>query len=320
MVNIYSGEIIKLKILISEDDDVSRRMLESILAKWKYEVMITDNGVDALAALLSDNPPGIAILDWMMPALTGVEVCKEVRKRGKEPYSYLILLTSKGRKEDIVYGIEAGADDYITKPFNMQELKVRLRAGRRIVELSEQLIASREVMHIAATHDSLTGIWNRAAIFDTFKKEFSRANREKKPISIILADLDYFKKINDQYGHPAGDEVLRQTSWLMKEVLRQYDTCGRYGGEEFLIVLPGCNSETALGIAQRLCNLIESHVIDLSEFQLKVTCSMGAATLANFDETDKIDSKDMNMLLKIADVALYQAKNDGRNCVRSLFL
>ncbi|MBF0472315.1 MAG: diguanylate cyclase [Nitrospirae bacterium] len=309
-----------MKILISEDDDVSRRMLESILVKWQYEVMITDNGIDALSILLSDNAPGIAILDWMMPQMTGVEVCKEIRKHGKEPYTYLILLTSKGRKEDLVYGIEAGADDYITKPFNMQELKVRLRAGTRIVELSEQLISARDAMQIAATHDSLTGIWNRAAIFDTFKKEFSRANREKKPISIILADLDFFKKINDRYGHPAGDEVLRETSKIMKELLRQYDTCGRYGGEEFLIVLPGCNSETASVIAQRLCHLIESHIINIPGHQLKVTCSMGVATLANFDDIDKIDLKDMNMLLKIADVALYQAKNDGRNCVRSLFL
>lgn len=309
-----------MKILISEDDDVSRRMLESILLKWQYEVVITDNGADALSALLSDNAPGIAILDWMMPQMTGIDVCKEVRRHGKEPYSYLILLTAKGRKEDIVFGIEAGADDYITKPFNMQELRVRLRAGTRIVELSEQLIAAREAMRIAATHDSLTGIFNRAAIFDTFKKEFGRANREKKPISIILSDLDHFKKINDNYGHPAGDDVLREASKILSEVLRQYDSCGRYGGEEFLIVLPGCNSETAASIAHRLCKLMARRTIVTSGQRIRITCSMGVATLANFDEIDKIDSKDMNMLLKIADVALYQAKNDGRNCVRSLSL
>lgn len=309
-----------MKVLISEDDDVSRRMLQSILKKWDYEVLITDNGMDALSILLSDDAPNMAILDWIMPQMTGVDVCREIRKYGKEPYSYLILLTSKGRKEDIVFGIEAGADDYITKPFNIQELKVRLRAGKRIIELSEQLISSRDAMKIAATYDSLTGIWNRAAIFDTFKKEFSRANREKKPISIILADLDHFKQINDKYGHPAGDEVLRKTASVLTEVLRDYDTCGRYGGEEFLIVLPGCNAETALVIAQRLCYLIEAQPIIIPGYELKVTSSMGVATLTNFDEIDKIDLKDMNMLLKIADTALYQAKNDGRNCVRLLTL
>jgi two-component system cell cycle response regulator len=231
-----------VKVLIAEDDMVSRRLLEAMLSRWGYEVVVTRDGLEAWHVLQTANTSLLAILDWIMPGIDGVEVCRRVRQRGQEPYIYLLLLTTKGRKENIIEGLEAGADDYLTKPFDPHELQVRLRAGKRIVTLQAELIEAREALRIQATHDPLTNIWNRRAIIETLSNELARAGREGVPVAVVLADLDYFKRINDTYGHVAGDAVLCEATNRMRASLRTYDTIGRYGGEEFLIILPNCTA------------------------------------------------------------------------------
>jgi diguanylate cyclase (GGDEF)-like protein len=251
----------------------------------------------------------LAILDWMMPGLDGIQICRQVRQRAEAPYVYLLLLTAKGKQEDIINGLEAGADDYLTKPFHALELKARLRSGRRILELQQQLIAAREAFRLQATHDLLTSLWNHAAILDILRRELERARRESNPLGVVMADLDHFKQVNDTYGHLAGDAVLREVAKRLSASVRPYDSVARYGGEEFLIVAPNCDPDSALDLAQRLRSSLAQKPLDLPEGRLPLTCSLGVAVggLARGDNSDS--------LLRAADAALYRAKASGRNCV-----
>ncbi len=205
-----------IRVLAAEDNPVFQSMLRSMLAKWGYDPVIARDGLEAWRALDSDNAPRLAILDWMMPGLDGVEICRRVRAAAREPYIYLVLLTARSESQDLVEGMEAGADDYLTKPFVAQELRVRLRAGRRILDLQSELMAAREALRVQATHDALTGIPNRAAILDALHTELSRASRERGPVAVLMSDVDRFKSINDAYGHQTGDDILREAAQRMK--------------------------------------------------------------------------------------------------------
>ncbi len=295
-------------VLIAEDDPVSRRLLQVSLTGAGYKTITAKNGDEALRVLKAEGGPRLAILDWMMPSLDGVEVCRQVREATPEPYVYMILLTAKGHPTEIIQGLEAGADDYITKPFDLQELKARLRAGKRILQLQEQLITAREQLRVQATYDSLTGLFNRMAILQTLEREVSRSNREKKPLAVIMADLDHFKEINDTYGHQAGDEVLQETARRMLGSLRAYDCVGRYGGEEFLVVAPGSDVNGATELAERLRSSISAKPVMIAGAPIAITLSLGMAiSKPNLNEFDQ--------LLRLADEALYQAKRAGRNRV-----
>lgn len=299
-----------MRILIAEDDQSFRRLLEEKLAMWGYDVVVAENGDVALQILQSENPPRLAMLDWMMPGVDGVEVCRKVRNDRKDPYTYIILLTSLHRDEDLVTGMEAGADDYITKPFKHNELRLRLRAGRRIIELQNDLIVARDTFRTRATQDSLTGLWNHEEILHILKKELSRAEWEANCVGVIMADIDFFKKINDIHGHLAGDVVLHAVAGKMHSLLRSYDFIGRYGGEEFLIILPDCSSEYAAAFAERLRLSVSSDSINTSEGMIQVTISFGVAT------SSKERKHDVESLVKAADQALYLAKENGRNRVQ----
>jgi two-component system, cell cycle response regulator len=296
-----------VRILIADDDDVSRRVLQATLVKWGYDVLIACNGIEAWQMLQETNAPKLAILDWMMPGMDGVEVCREIRKRDESPYVYILLLTARIRKRDIIAGLRAGADDYVTKPFDAQELKVRLRAGKRVLDLQAELVAARESLRHQATHDSLTGLLNRGAILDTLRNELDTANRRGIPISVVLADLDHFKQINDTYGHIIGDAVLHEAARRMKSSIRAYDSVGRYGGEEFLFILPGCNGGDATSQAQRLQNCMNSRPMELPRLTIPVAMSLGVVS----KEDPKVE--DLDSLIQAADEALYQAKVQGRN-------
>lgn len=298
-----------MRILIADDDRSFRRILEDMLALWGYEAEVAVNGAAALRILQSEDPPRLALLDWMMPEMEGVEVCRNARKLRKEPYTYIILLTSYQRGDDLAIGMEAGADDYITKPFNNNELRLRLRAGRRIIELQNELLAARDAFRVQATHDSLTGLWNHDEILHILRQELSRAAREDKCVGVIMADIDFFKKINDTYGHLTGDEVLRFTAGKMHSLMRSYDYIGRYGGEEFLIIIPECSLEFAAAFAERIRLSVSSFPIDTSEGMIPVTISFGVAA------SSKESLKDSDSLVKAADEALYRAKKHGRNRV-----
>jgi diguanylate cyclase (GGDEF)-like protein len=289
-----------VKVLVAEDDPVSRHLLQVSLSTAGYETSLVADGAEALRVLEQEESPKLVILDWMMPHLDGVEVCRAIKMRAAEPYVYIILLTAKGRQEEINEGLEAGADDYITKPFDLQELKARLRVGRRILELHEQLASQ-------ARHDSLTSLLNRSAILEVLQKELIRSIREKTPVAAIMTDLDHFKDVNDTYGHLAGDAVLREASRRLSASLRASDAVGRYGGEEFLIVAPSCGAAGGADLAERLRESICGVPIDASGRTIVVTMSFGVAATCEL--------KQVNQLLHMADEALYAAKKAGRNRV-----
>jgi diguanylate cyclase (GGDEF)-like protein len=247
----------------------------------------------------------------MMPGLDGVEICRRIRNSTADQYFYILLLTARNQAEDLVQGMEAGADDYLTKPFNAHELRVRLRAGRRILELEEQLLLAREALREQATRDGLTGLWNRSTVLELLNQEISRAAREQSPVGVLMADLDRFKQINDTYGHLAGDAVLREAARRMRAVTRPYDAVGRYGGEEFIVAIPNCDNAAVVAHAERLRLAIASEPFTLAEAQLKITCSIGVAW------TDLPRTVKAADLLRDADCALYVAKNAGRDRVVS---
>ncbi len=300
-----------MRVLAAEDNPVSQSMLRSMLTKWGYDPVIASDGAEAWRALDAEGAPRLAILDWMMPGMDGVEICRRVRAAGREPYIYLLLLTARTESQDLVEGMEAGADDYLTKPFATHELRVRLRAGRRILDLQSELVAAREALRIQATHDNLTGIANRGAILDSLRTELSRASRDRKPIAVLMADVDRFKQINDTRGHQAGDEVLREVAHRMKSAMRNYDAVGRYGGEEFLVVLPGCDGDGAFAQADRIREAIGMELFRAQGNAFAITCSLGISwrRLASPEDADA--------LIREADLALYCAKAHGRNCVES---
>ncbi len=298
-----------MKVLIAEDDPISRRMLQAFLVKWGYEVVVTTQGDEAWGVLQGDDSPQLAILDWMMPGKDGVDLCRGVRQREGRAYTYLILLTARGHKQDIVEGLEAGADDYVTKPFDPFEMRARLRAGRRIIELQEQLISAREALRDQASRDPLTRLWNHGTILEILKKEVDRASRTQSPLAVVMIDLDRFKAVNDTYGHLVGDAVLRETARRLRGAMRTYDSLGRYGGDEFLAVLPNCNPEGALGLAERFRARLNQNAIDTPEGLIAVGLTLGLAA------TRDLGALRPEALLQAADTALYHAKMGGRNRV-----
>jgi len=299
-----------MRILIAEDDAVSRRLLEAHLKRWGYEVIAAHNGSEAWQILNSPDAPRLAILDWMMPGLDGIELCRRVRQQGGEPYTYIILLTALAGEENLCAGMDAGADDYLTKPLKVNELQVRLRAGRRIVELQDQLIAAREALRVKASHDPLTGLWNHEEIIACLERELARAKRSEQPVAVVMADIDHFKMVNDRYGHMAGDVVLRAVAEKLLLRMRPYDYIGRYGGEEFLVVLSGCSEENALALAERLRLIICREPVDTPEGLIQVTMSLGVAVSNSGNDT-------ASALIRAADRVLYRAKDLGRNRVEA---
>jgi len=297
-----------MKILIADDSVIDRHILENSLRKWSYEAVTACDGIEAWDLLQHPDAPRLAVLDWMMPGMTGVEICRRLRQESRGAYTYVLLLTSRSEKEDLVEGMESGADDYITKPFDNHELKVRLRAGRRIVELQAELVAAREALRVQATTDALTRTWNRYSILEILEKELNRAQREHSFVGVILADLDHFKVVNDTYGHVAGDAVLHESVRRMQASMRSYDSIGRYGGEEFLIVLPGCDANSTLEHAERLRVALSSEPMNLVENRVILTASFGCTVVAPGMQPT------IGQVVHWADEALYNAKDEGRNC------
>jgi diguanylate cyclase (GGDEF)-like protein len=296
-----------MKILLADDEPIARTMLEHWLAGWGYQVTLARDGESALQALKDDNELRLLVVDWVMPKKDGIEVCKAIRNGPQEPYVYIVLLTAKDDKSDIIAGLDAGADDYLVKPCNPLELKVRLRAGRRVIELQEQLVKARESLRFEAMHDSLTGLLNRGAVLEQLTKELVRASRRGAPVSVLMGDLDHFKVINDTHGHAAGDAVLRETARRLKAGVRAYDSVGRVGGEEFIAVLPECDAKTGLSVAQRLCRSLSDSPTQFAGTPIPHSISIGVAS------TDQFGSSNAAELIRAADAALYRAKHAGRS-------
>ncbi|HKV28412.1 MAG TPA: diguanylate cyclase [Candidatus Acidoferrales bacterium] len=298
-----------MKILVAEDEPVSRRLLEAFLRKWGYQVVAVAKGDDAWALLEAEDPPRLAILDWMMPGIEGVEICRRVRERTGRPYVYMILLTARGQKRSLLVGLKAGADDYLSKPFDAEELRARLQAGERILKVQDELIAARDALHFQATHDVLTGVASRDAAFEFLVRELARAYRENKPVGVALADLDHFKAVNDKYGHIAGDLVLQEVARRMTKCVRSYDCVGRYGGEEFLMIFPTSTEEGIVRLAERMRKALEAKPVRTPEGDIAITASFGVSVIRSSVQND------VNELLRTVDAALYRAKRTGRNRV-----
>jgi two-component system cell cycle response regulator len=260
-----------------------------------------------LLRLQAEDAPRLALLDWMMPGLDGTEVCRRLRAQASAPYTYVLLITARDRQSDVIAGLEAGADDYITKPFHPQELKARLHVGIRVLELEQELVAAREAMRFKASHDALTGLLNRGQILETLEKELERARRDHKPLGLLLADVDHFKSVNDQHGHPAGDDVLREVGARLAASVRPYDAVGRYGGEEFLVLMSACETSAAAEKGEQLRAAMDAVPVRTSAGTFPITISVGCVS------TEELPEASPQRLLSAVDEALYRAKQAGRN-------
>lgn len=296
-----------MRILIAEDDITSKTILTAILSKWCYDPLPVCDGKAAWEEMQKHDAPKLAILDWIMPGLDGIEVCRRIRNMETTDPPYIIILTSKDKKSDIVKGLEAGGNDYISKPYDNAELHARIKVGKRMIELQSSLNQAKETMAYQAMHDPLTGILNRRAILNAVEKEISRIKRSSGNLSIGMLDIDHFKQVNDTHGHQAGDDVLCGVVRCLQKSLRDYDQVGRYGGEEFLVVAPGSTGCPDESLYQRLRTCVADHPITTRNCNISVSVSIGVAGARGGDT--------VNTLLAAADTALYEAKNNGRNRV-----
>ena len=300
-----------MTILLAEDSALYRHLITGHLAEWGFDCICANDGRQAWDMLAKPDAPRLALLDWVLPGVDGVELCRRLRLRSEtEPYTYTILLTAKNQQKEMLEAMDAGADDFLAKPFDPPELKARLLAGKRIVELQQKLVSANGALQYAATHDFLTKLWNRAAIIAFLQREVTRSLRESIALGVILVDIDHFKKINDELGHETGDYVLLEIAKRLTANVREYDGVGRYGGEEFLLVIPGCDLATTVRRANLIKEAISSAPIETPFKAPRVTASMGVAVVKT--------STNSESLLRSADEALYQAKRNGRNRVESV--
>lgn len=294
------------KILIAEDDLITARILNKHLTEWGFQVFQEKNGEDAWSTL-DNHDIQLAILDWMMPKLNGLQLCRKIRQQKSDPYTYLILLTARTSTDDIVEGLNSGADDYITKPVEPAELRARLQTGKRIIELENRNKKLQRKLEKLAREDSLTGFLNKKNIHLRLEEELSRANRESLPVSALLLDIDKFKEINDKHGHHIGDQVLREISRRLRLAIRKHDQIGRFGGDEILVLLWHTDSESLRIVADRLCGCVSGEPIPTDAGPLEVSVSVGGAS------SDDRFSVSADTLLQLSDQALYSAKYKGRN-------
>lgn len=297
-----------MQVLVVDDSAVYRKLIGDHLRSWGFGVSLAETGSDAWRILAQIEAPKLVLLDGVLPDLDGTEICQRIRCAGSSrPYIYVVLLTSNEGRQNMLDAMQAGADDYLVKPFDELELKARLLVGKRILDLQEELVSAREAMRHAATHDSLTGLMNRGEIVAMLQRELERSRREHHPVGVILGDIDHFKSVNDTLGHLFGDEALREIGRRLRAQLRIYDGVGRYGGEEFLMVLPSCDLPDAMSRANELREIISRTPVLCSGEERLITMSMGVAVSASAKKND------LEALLKQADAGLYEAKEKGRN-------
>jgi len=303
---------VNFPILIAEDDAVTRMLLKKTLIKEGHEVVSVENGQKAFD-LFQERFFPIILTDWMMPEMDGLELCRVIRQKENPGYVFIVLLTAKDSHEDIITGLEAGADEYLTKPFSRAELIARLNTGRRFLEQDRALRRANEEIRILSITDPLTGCYNRGCLNMRLPQEIQRAARYNRPLSIFMCDIDHFKKVNDTYGHQAGDLVLKEFSKRINDSIRdKVDLLARYGGEEFLVTLPETDLNGALHLAERLRRVISEKKYNIGTKKINITASFG---VAGFDSDNAGDEISVDILIRHADKYLYQAKSEGRNRV-----
>lgn len=299
-----------MNILIVDDDPLIRQMLNEQLTEFSHDVCEARDGEEALK-ILHQESIGIVITDWKMPRMDGLSLIQEIRQAELPTYTYIILLTAMSDRADLLTGLQAGADDYLMKPFDLEELQARVGIGERILALERRLQVALEKLEVLALYDSLTGLYNRAAINEHAQLEVARAERTERPLSLAMLDVDYFKQVNDEYGHLVGDEVLKRVAEELRTGVRPYDFVGRWGGEEFMIVLPEATLEQATEVAERVRATIASASFKGPNCpDLQVNVSLGVSQLTIHPDRDCL-----RHLIQQADIALYRAKQQGRNRV-----
>jgi diguanylate cyclase (GGDEF)-like protein len=298
----------QIKVLVADDSAVYRKLVEQTLSQKLYALVFAKNGQETVK-LFAEHKPALLIVDWIMPDVSGIDVCKHIRSQSQDSYTYIILLTGKSEKESVVEGLAAGADDYLTKPFHHEELIARVGVGRRIMGLQREIETKNSLLQELALTDTLTGLPNRRAIEDWASRQLSGAARYGFPFWVALADLDHFKTVNDTYGHEAGDTVLKGFSEILKRHSRRSDICGRIGGEEFLLILTHAIEKNAIAVIERIRTELEATEFNFAGTKLTVTASFG---LAGFAGTQ---APEFSRLVAQADASLYSAKRQGRNRV-----
>lgn len=295
------------RVLVADDDLVTRMMLSATLKDWGLEVTEAEDGEEAIKLLSVKDPPRLALMDWNMPVKDGLQVCRELRAGAPEPYIYIIILTSMSKSEDVVEGLDSGADDYVVKPYNPGELRVRLKAGERIVRLQSELIQARERLRDLSDRDPMTGLYNRRAVQRQFRDRQEDPTAAGQSLSVVILDIDHFKLINDTHGHDVGDQVIVEIGRRIRDVVGAKGLVSRYGGEEFLVVFPSCNMETANSHTKELWQAIRSKPLQSGETAINLTASIGL-TCGVLRQDDVIET-----YVKVADEALYEAKTQGRD-------
>jgi two-component system cell cycle response regulator len=298
-------------VLAVDDSAIYRKLVEQSLLGQQYEVLFAKNGREALD-LFAEHQPAVVITDWSMPDISGLELCRLIRRDFQGLHSHLILLTSNSDKEQVVEGLAAGADDYLTKPFHSGELVARIAVGRRIVDLHREIQAKNRLLEEMALTDALTGLPNRRAVDVWASRELSAAARHDFAFWVVLADLDLFKRVNDTYGHDAGDTVLKSFSEILKANTRQSDMCARLGGEEFLLIITHSDREGVKTVVERIRKQFENNKVIVGTATIAATASFG---IAGFRGTKP---PDWNALVECADTALYAAKRKGRNRIEQV--
>ena len=298
-----------LQVLVVDDSPVYRKLVEHALEGNPYSPMFAKSGREALE-LFGRYLPAIVITDWMMPDLSGLDLCQRLRADAHRGYTYIILLTSIAEKDNVVKGLAAGADDYLTKPFDPGELLARIGVGRRIIDLHRQIDAKNRLLEDLAHTDPLTGLPNRRAIEDWAARQLRGAARHGFPYWVVLADLDSFKSINDTYGHVSGDTLLQKFAEILKTVIRSSDICGRLGGDEFLLVITHVEAGSIIKTVERFREKLAEKQFEIGNEKVSITASFG---IAGFSGKEILD---FTTLVRRADKALYAAKRDGRNLIR----
>jgi two-component system, cell cycle response regulator len=303
----------RAKILVVDDSRTQLDWLVQVLEREGFEVSTAVDGKEAIRKVRSERPD-LVLLDMILPDMDGLEVLRIVKARADEHFIPVIILSVKSDLDSKVTGLRIGADDFLAKPFAEAEILARCAAMLRIKSLQDQLRRTQQKLAEQAITDELTGLKNRRAFDERLQEEFRRAQRYTDPVSLIMIDLDHFKRVNDRYGHPFGDVVLRGAAEEIRASTRDPDICARYGGEEFAVILPKTHLSGALTVAERVWKQLAARVFTVPEGsagdpQFQVTASLGIAFYPSKDITSP------ELLLRFADEALYQAKRAGRNTI-----
>jgi two-component system, cell cycle response regulator len=295
-------------VLIVDDDSATRIILKAWLDKELYEVTLAEDGSEAWSLLEQQRRPKLILLDWAMPQMDGVALCRRLREARHDYYPYILMMTDRQEKGEVAEALQAGADDYLAKPFDNGDLQARLTVALRILERQDNLIQAREELRIQAMKDALTGLWSRTAFLELFERELDRAVRAKSQTGLLFLDLDHFKKINDTHGHLVGDRVLKEFAQRLRGQVRSYDFVGRYGGEEFCVALPDCNRDQLCNRAESIREAIAANPIHVPGCSVALTISIGATV------AEPLQRRMLTFPFAVADLALYKAKSSGRNC------